>query len=223
MAGRSNSPQDREQRLALTSFIEAARAKGGSDAFIYQLLRSRGWSQQDVESAFVQVYESLTGLPVPMQSGRASGSAREAFLYLLLFLTLGIWSQALGHIGFIFVDELFPDPLNKTYGNEYYGLASSLARLIVVFPIYLLLMRLLSKDLATHPDKYQSGVRKWLTYLVLLVAALTAIIDLVVFLTSLLRGELTPRFIYKVIIVLIIAGGIFWYYLTWLQGRAVRS
>ena len=223
MAGRSNSPQAREQRLALTTFIEAARAKGASDTFIYQLLRSRGWSQQEVESAFAQVYESLAGLPVPTPTSRGSGSAREAFLYLLMFVTLGIWSQALGEIGFIFVDQLIPDPLYKTYGDQYYGLASSLARLIVVFPIYLLLMRLLTKDLATHPDKYQSGVRKWLTYLVLLIAALVAIIDLVVFLTSLLRGELTPRFTYKVIIVLIVAGGIFWYYLTWLQGRAVRS
>lgn len=222
MAGRSGPSQSREQKLVLTSFIEAARAKGAADEFIYQLLRHRGWSQQEVESAFAQVYERLTELPVPVPSTRVSESSREAFLYLLSFTTLGIWSQALGQIGFITVDQLVPDPLNRTYGGQGYGMASSLARLIVVFPIYLFLMRLLIKDLASHPDKYQSGVRKWLTYLALLIAAMVAIVDLVVFLTSLLQGELTPRFTYKVIIVLVVASGILWYYLTWLQRRPVR-
>lgn len=223
MAAESNPPQAREPRLALTGYIEAARANGASDQFLYQLLRSRGWSQQEVESAFAQVYEQLTGLPVPVPTGRASESAREAFLCLLSFSTLGIWTQALGQIAFIIIDQFIPDPLNRPYVSPDYGIASSLARLIVVFPIYLLLMRLLNKDLATHPDKSQSGVRKWLTYLALLVAALIAIIDLVVFLTSLLRGELTLRFTFKVTVVLLIAGGILWYYLNWLQRRPVRS
>jgi len=185
MAGESHSPQSQEPRLTLITFIETAHARGASDEFIYQLLRSRGWSQQEVESGFAQVYENLTGLPVPVPTGRLSGSARDAFLYLLSFVTLGIWSQALGQIGFITVNQLIPDPLNRTY-NQAYAMASSLARLIVVFPIYLLLMRLLIKDLATHPDKYQSGVRKWLTYLALLITALIAIVDVVVFLTFLL-------------------------------------
>lgn len=216
MARESQPPQSQVPRLALINFIEAARANGASDAFIYQLLRSHGWSQQEVESGFAQVYEHLTGLPVPVPSGRLSGSARDAFLYLLSFATLGIWSQALGAIGFIVVNQLIPDPLNQTY-DQAYAMASSLARLIIVFPIYLLLMRLLIKDLATHPDKYQSGVRKWLTYLALLITALIAIIDLVVFLTFLLQGELTLRFTCKVIIVLVITIGILWYYLNWLQ------
>ncbi len=216
MARDSDSPQSQTPRLILVNFIETSRARGASDEFLYQLLRSRGWSQQEVESGFTQVYENLTGLPVPVPAGRLSGSARDAFLYLLSFVTLGIWSQALGQIGFIIVNQLIPDPLNRPYGQAY-AMAASLARLIIVFPIYLLLMRLLIKDLATHPDKYQSGVRKWLTYLALLITALIAIVDLVVFLTYLLQGELTLRFTCKVIVVLVIAIGILWYYLNWLQ------
>jgi len=223
MARESNSSQFREPILILSSFIEEARTKGASDEFIFQLLKSRGWSQQEVESAFFQVYERLTGLPVPVPARRSSESARDAFLYLLSFATLGIWTQALGQVGFIIVNQLLPDPLNRTYGSQAYALASSLARLLVVFPIYLLLMRLLIKDLAAQPDKHQSGVRRWLTYLALFIATLVAIIDLVVFLSSILRGELTPRFTYKVIIVLNMAGGILWYYLSWLQPRPTRS
>lgn len=219
MVEESDSPQSQEPKLTLMNFIEAARAQGASDEFVYRLLRSYGWSQQEVESGFAQVYENLTGLPVPVPAGRLNGSARDAFLYLLSFATLGIWSQALGQIGFIVVNQLIPDPLNRTY-NQAYAMASSLARLIVVFPIYLALMRLLIKDLATHPDKYQSGVRKWLTYLALLITALIAIIDVVVFLTYLLQGELTFRFTCKVIIVLVISLGILWYYLNWLQRQS---
>lgn len=214
-----DSPQSQESKLTLVNFIEAARARGASDEFVYRLLRSYGWSQQEVESGFAQVYENLTGLPVPVPAARLSGSARDAFLYLLSFATLGIWSQALGQIGFIVVNQLIPDPLNKNYGQAY-AMASSLARLIVVFPIYLVLMRSLIKDLATHPDKYQSGVRKWLTYLALFITALIAIIDLVVFLTYLLQGELTFRFTCKVIIVLVLTLGILWYYLSWLQRQS---
>jgi hypothetical protein len=222
MAGDSYPSESQESRLTLINFIETARTKGASDEFLYQLLRSRGWSQQDIESAFAQVYEHLTGLTMPVPRGRSSESARDAFLYLLSFATLGIWSQSLGEIGFIVIDRFIPDPLNRTYDNSAYQLASSLARLIVVFPIYLFLMRLLIKELTAHPDKYQSGIRKWLTYLALFVAALIVIINIVIFLTSLLRGELTLRFTGRVVIVLIVAGGIFWYYLTWLQRQPTR-
>ncbi len=59
--------------------------------------------------------------------------------------------------------------------------------------------------------------------IILPIATLIAITTLVVFLSSLLRGELTPRFTYKVLIVLLIAGSILIYYLSWLQRRPLRS
>lgn len=223
MAEESHPPQSRESEPALTHFIETARAQGASDEFMAELLRSQGWSEPEIQAAFTRVYERLTDLPFPVPTSRSHSNARDAFLYLLSFATLGIWTQALGQIGFIAIDRFIPDPLSPTHGDRGYALASSLARLLVVFPLYLLLMRLLMGDLARHPEKSQSGVRKWLTYLALLIAALAAIIDLIVFLTSLLRGELTLRFTGKVSIVLAIASGILFYYLSWLQRQPARS
>lgn len=222
MNGESTPPLASDPRQNLIHFIETAHGRGASDDVIFQMLRSRGWSQHEVESAYAQVYEQLTGLPIPTPKARSSESARDAFLYLLSFATLGIWSQALGQIGFIGVDQLIPDALEQNYGGQAYGLASSLARLIVVFPIYLLLMRMLTRDLTVQPDKYRSGVRRWLTYLALFVASLISIVTVVVFLTSLLRGELTPRFTLKVLIVLVLSISILWYYLTWLQRQPVQ-
>lgn len=206
----------------LTRFIEAARAQGASDEFIYQMLRSRGWPKPEIESAFAQLYERLTGQPVPTPRSQTGEASRDAFLYLLSFATLAIWSQALGQIGFILIDQFIPNPLDRGYSNYAQDLAASIARLVVVFPIYWLLMRLLNRDLVAHPYKYLSGVRKWLTYLALFVAALTAIIDVVVFVTSLLQGELTIRFSLQVLIVLVIAGGILVYYLNWLQRQPME-
>lgn len=213
--------KDNSNINSLINFIESARNQGASDEVIYKLLKNQGWSNQEIDTAFTNVIEKLIGFAIPSPPKRREESSKEAFLYLLSFATLGIWSQALGSIGFVAVNRLVEDPLNNYSGL--YGIASSLARLMVVYPVYLLLMKILLKNLAEHPDSYQSGVRKWLTYLALFVTALIVIGDLVWFLTSLLTGSLTLRFIYKSLIVLMIAGSIFCYYLTWLQRQPIRS
>ena len=72
-------------------------------------------------------------------------------------------------------------------------------------------------DAGAHPEKLESAVRKWVTYIALLIAAGLVIGDLIMFLSYFLRGELTPRFFWRVITVLAIAGGVFWYYLLSVQ------
>ena len=202
--------------ITLVEFIEAARDRGAADTTIRQLLLGRGWPKQFVEAALLLADERRIGLPIPTPADRGGGSARDLFLYLLSFISLSIWSQALGQIAFIAIDRMFDDPLARS-GNFSYSLASSLARLVVLFPVYILLMRLLLADLATNPNKYQSGLRKWLTYLALFIAALIAIGDLILFFTEFLRGALTFVFTLKSLVVLAIAGGILWYYFSWLQ------
>lgn len=218
----SPSPDPRPEpdpRQELIGFIQAARSQGAADGFISQLLRSYGWSQQDVERAFFEVYETLTGLPMPAPQGGAQEAARDAFFYLLAFITLGVWTQALGEMAFIFIDHLIPDSLNPYYSDPSWQVAFCLARLIVAYPVYLVLMRQLHRDLATYREKYFSGVRKWLTYLTLWVTSLIGIGTLITFLTSFLRGELTPRFLLKVLVVLVLDGGVLWYYSHWIRRK----
>jgi len=43
--------------------------------------------------------------------------------------------------------------------------------------------------------------------------------DLITFLTYFLRGELTARFVAKVVTTLVISGGVFWYYMGSLARR----
>lgn len=206
-----------EHRIELVEFIEAARSKGASDPFISQLLKDYGWPQREIEQAFFQVYERLTGLPIPAPRSGVGTSAQDAFLYLLSFVTLAIWTQALGQLAFIFINALIPDALNRGFGNPSWDVSFCLARLIVAYPVYLLTMRQLNRDLNRYREKHYSGVRKWLTYLTILIVALIAIGALIAFITSFLQGELRLRFVLKVLVVLLIDGGVLWYYSAWLR------
>ncbi|NEO97370.1 MAG: hypothetical protein F6K58_01375 [Symploca sp. SIO2E9] len=218
----SKRPPAPESRSDLVSFIEAARARGASDEFISKLLRSFGWSQREIERAFFLVYERLTNQSIPMPAGGSIESARDAFFYLLCFSTLAIWTQALGELAFIFINTYVPNPLQRYFGNPASEVAFCLARLIVSYPVYLIVMRQILRELSLYPEKYQSGVRKWLTYLTLLVVSLIALGTLIAFLTSFLRGDLTFRFILKVIVILVIDGGVLWYYFVWLRRQPTR-
>ncbi|MGO4886097.1 MAG: DUF5671 domain-containing protein [Bryobacteraceae bacterium] len=204
----------------LVAFIEASKAKGAADGFLADLLREQGWAADDIYAAFGRYYQSLTGLPVPVRAGGAGEAARDAFLYLLAFSTLGTWTIALGSLMFSFIDRWFPDPVARESYAPRYEISSEMACVIVAFPIFLFVMRFILREVESNPEKLESGVRKWLTYIALLVAAGSVIGDLITFLTFLLEGELTSRFVLKVVTVLAMAGGVFWYYLGSLRRGA---
>jgi Domain of unknown function (DUF5671) len=178
-------------------FIESARSQGATDEIIV----------------------GRNGLTVPAY--KRSGSAKDAFLYLLSFATLATWTIGLGSVVFTLVDYWIKDPLspNNEYGNFFYQMADSLACVIIAFPVYLFTMRYITRELGAHPEKLESAVRKWLTYIALLIAAGIVVGDSIVFLTYFLRGELTARFAAKVVTTLAIAGGVFWYYMGSLGKR----
>jgi hypothetical protein len=210
---------ERERRRAsLIEFLEAARTQGASDEMLANLLERRGWSRKEIYNAFGTLYERLTGLELPGRGARSAESARDAFLYLLSFGTLGTWAGGLGSLFFTLIDAQFPDRIApQPYRNLGVEISGSLASIIVAFPIYLVTMRLLLRGVHVQPEKLESGVRKWLTYIALLLASATVIGDLVTFLSYFLRGDLTTRFVLKSLTVFVIAGGIFWYYLLWLE------
>lgn len=206
----------------LNGFIEAAKSKGASDEFLVNLLREEGWAAKEIYAAFRLRYESMTGLALPVRGESSGESARDAFLYLLAFSTLATWTTALGSLLFTFIDRWFPDPLvaQRYYENSRYAVSSEMACIIVAFPIFLLVMRFILREVEKHPEKVESGVRKWLTYIALLITAGIVIGDLIMFLAYFLRGELTARFVLKALAVICIAGSIFWYYLGFMKRGA---
>jgi hypothetical protein len=207
---------------SLHEFLDAAKRQGTTDESLVGLLRGRGWSEEDAYRALADHYEGQSGLQVPVY--QPSGSAKDAFLYLLSFSTLGIWTFGAGSAMFTLIDRWIKDPLSQRnyYVSGYYQIADSLSSIIVAFPVYVFVTRYIVREAEEHPEKLESSVRKWLTYIALLIAACVVVGDLITFLTYFLRGELTTRFVAKVAVVLVIAGGIFWYYMGSLRRGLLR-
>ncbi len=82
----------------LQEFLDAARRQGATDEILVGLLRGRGWPEEDVYRALADNYESRSGSQIPVY--KRSGSAKDAFLYLLSFSTLATWTIGLGSVMF---------------------------------------------------------------------------------------------------------------------------
>jgi len=202
-----------QENAGIETFVDAAKSKGASDEFLASLLMRRGWPQDDVHSALGRYWERQTGLAIPERNGGGE-SSRDAFLYLLSFSTLATWASALGSMLFHFIDRWIPDPVSQP---QVYNLRSQvtwqMASIGVAFPIFLVVMRTILREAQDRPERLQSGVRKWLSYIALLLTAGGMICDLICFLDYFLTGELTLRFVLKSATVMTICGAIFVYYL----------
>lgn len=197
----------------LQLFVKQALEKGISRAQIHAKLLDGGWQEDEVKHA-LDAYLDVD-FPVAIPRRKPYLSAREAFMYLVMFLTLYISSIAFGTLLFQYINLWLPDP---ALGFYYYDgvngtIRSATASLIITFPVFLYVSWLLKRAIKRDPEKRSSKVRKWLTYITLFVAAGVIIGDLITLVTNLLSGDLTLRFVLKVLSVFVIAATIFGYYL----------
>lgn len=197
----------------LAAFLDHARSKGMDHGTIRMLLLSAGWKEKDVARALAE-----HALDTPVPGPPDSGGARETFLYLSAFAAL--YASAIAGVSLLFdaVNRLLPDPAmveNARAGAwSLRSMRWSLATLLISFPPFVWFSRFLLKELSTQLEKSWSTVRRWLTYLTLFVAAVAITADLVTLVFYLLEGELSIRFVIKVVVVLVVAGLAFVYYLA---------
>lgn len=198
----------------LIAFVREALARGAAREEIEAVLTRAGWDAAEVRAALGAF--SPEPFPVPVPRPRVSVSARDAFLYLVLFTTLYMSAVNFGGLVFDLINRAFPDPVLDAPGGYRAsgdGMRWAVSTLIVTFPVFLYVSRIAGREVARDPRKRASAVRRWLTYLTLFVAACVLIGDLIVLVNSALSGELTTRFVLKVISAGVIAGLIFGYYL----------
>lgn len=195
----------------LESFVRDALMRGCTREQTAAVLGEAGWAHEQIKEALSAFAEVNFVVPVPRPKPYVS--AREAFLYLVLFTTLYLSAYHLGSLLFDLVNQAFPDPA-MSYGIRLGStMRWSVATIIIAFPVFLWLSAHIGRELARQPVKRQSAVRRWLTYLTLFVAAVSLLADLITLVDSVLGGELTVRFVLKVAIVAVIAGTVFGYYL----------
>jgi hypothetical protein len=201
----------------LHTFVRDALTRGTSRDAIRKALHDARWPADEVEAELAAWHDAGLELPVPRR--RVGVSPREAFLYLLLFVALYLVAYHTGAILFAWIERLWPDPAFGDARNDLsrewirFGVAS----LLVAFPVYLLTARITGRAVARDPEKRNSGVRRWLTYLTLFNTACVVIGDFIAVLLGLLKGELTGRFLSKAAVVAAIAGWLFTHYMGGLR------
>lgn len=134
-------------------------------------------------------------------------------MHLLAIIALYMSAASLMTLLFQYINVLFPDPLvYASYASIAGAIRYAMATLIIIFPVYIFISKMLNSEYAATPEKREYKFRKWLVYFTLFVAGVTIITDLVVLIFNFLGGDLTGRFILKILVVLLVAGVIFWYY-----------
>jgi type II secretory pathway pseudopilin PulG len=206
----------------LTAYIVQQIASGARRADIEEDLRALGWRESDVQHAYTEAL-IMHGAPTPDMHTQGYGrstsraSALEVVLHFFSFILLGIVVFGLGNLLFALIGKHLPDALDIAryyYSTPYYTdtIHYGIAALIVAFPLYYAVMRYWLRMFRTNEGKVESRLSKWLTYLVLLVAAITVVGDVIAVLFTFLQGEITLRFFLKALTVFTIAGGVFWWY-----------
>lgn len=150
---------------------------------------------------------------------------KDFFLYLGTMAALYASVASLITLLFQYINVLFPDALNTDYFYDPYSssIRFAIATLIIIFPLYVFLTRLLNKEVRAHSEKKELWIRKWLIYITLFIGSITIIGDLISLINTFLNGEITTRFVLKVITILVVVGATFLYYFYDLRGKWERE
>ena len=196
----------------LLEFVKDGLSRGMTRAAIGDVLNRAGWPKTQVDDALL-AYADVES-PVPVPRPRPYVSARDVFTYLLLFATLYLSAYTLGCLLFDLIDLRFPDAASPRY---WAWLSSSIrwwsSLLLVSFPLLLFVAAHVARAVRQDPSKRSSRIRRQLTYVTLFVASCVLIGDATTLIYNVLGGELTTRFVLKVLVLGAIAGSAFAYWL----------
>ena len=151
---------------------------------------------------------------------KSRSNVKDFFLNLGATVSLYTVAGSLISLLFSVINKSYPQITNGYY---YYGsgaISWPVSILVIFFPIFLVLMWLMAKDYSSDPERKNSGIHRWLTYLTLFIAGIVIAVDLITVLYYFIDGqELTTGFLLKVLVLLVIAVSAFTYYISDIRGR----
>ncbi len=155
-------------------------------------------------------------------------SPKFFFLSLGVLVTLIASVTAFLNLVFETLNQKFPDALNSMYQYgyntyNYEGIRSAIATLIIVFPVYLILSYFWRRVASGTLGRIDHAIKKWMLYLILFLAGVVIIVDLITLVRYFVSGEITTRFILKVVAALAVAKLVGWFYISELRSQASRS
>jgi len=153
----------------------------------------------------------------------AKSTARDVFSYLLLIAMFIVGVVSFLTLLFQYINIQFPDQLDYWYREgALQAIRGAISAMVVSWPVVIFMSVFIGKDLRADEGKQNIWIRKWLLHLMLFVSALAIIIDLITLINTYLDGEISVRFGLKVLAVLLVAAGVFWYYLWELKRDPVK-
>ena len=141
-------------------------------------------------------------------------TAKDFFLWAGALVSFYWTVIAYTFLVFDYINYTFPNPLAYYPADPYQsGISGEMASVIVLLPVYLLLMYLIRKDSDRDPSRKEIWVRRWAIILTLFLASVAMIVDLITLLTTFLSGEeLTTGFLLKVLVIILVATGVFMHF-----------
>lgn len=143
-----------------------------------------------------------------IQSGKKTSATPKDF-FLWAGAMIAFYTSVIAFINLIFeyINYIYPDPLNSYQIDPYQsGISGFMATVIVALPIFLVLMRIIRRTIIVDPSRQEVWVRRWALVLTLFVAGAAVAGTLIVLLQTFLSGEeLTSRFLFKILTVLLVS------------------
>lgn len=212
---------------SLAEYVAGRIRSGVAKAEVREELLTVGWSEEEADAAY-RAGLVVCGVPVPSEGTRPTLSRKSSTVDIVInffsFILLGIVATALGTLLFQVINKYFPDALAGVGQYTDAAMTStihySIAALLIGFPLYYVALRIWFRKFRENEGRTESRLSKWLTYLVLLVTAVTIVGDLITVVFTLLQGEITARFFLKALTILVIAGVIFGFY--YLERRKIQ-
>lgn len=211
--------------MTLEAYVAGKLRTGMSAKEVKEQLLLVGWSEDIADEALVKGL-TQSGVPSPEHTLMAGGrlaSTVEIVLNLFSFVLLGGVASALIVLYYQIINNYFPDNLIAGYGYASVSTSAihyAIAALIVGFPIYYATVKVWFARFRSDEAKVESKLTKWLTYIVLLISAITIVGDLVTAVFYFLQGEISIRFFLKALTILTVFGIIFGFY--YLERRKIQ-
>lgn len=196
----------------LISYITKLRAMNVSDETIKEQLVKNGWQETEVQEALLPSPSSTQTILPPPPVPRFS--MWISFQYVLLFITLWIWSIAMGSIWNYAIDKHIPDNLAKNLSYDYMSVINStllqgyLAAIVVTYPFFIGLFISLDKQVQMNPGVRNIKTRKILMYFTIIVNFLYMITMLITTVFGFLGATTSTRTVPHLFVNLIIPGSI---------------
>ncbi|ETX27423.1 DUF5671 domain-containing protein [Roseivivax isoporae] len=194
----------------LAGFVAEALRAGHSRAEVAGALVAAGWSADEADKALEDWADGPFPMPVPRP--RPSVSAREAFVYGLMFTALAVLVIQALSLGFALTDLWLGPEESDPFGFGSWRVRGAVASLVVFAPLFVLLDRRVARAARADRSIGRSAVRDWLSHVALYAAAITLLADLISVLTAVLGGGLTLVFLVKSALVAAAAALVFVYF-----------